>query len=601
MTVISRREAGEAVAARVPRAADNFTVHHAWPADFLIVCSSRRIRDDIMGADVVDGRGFSLRFSPWNRQLQAVRRTFRFRVHLELTGVPSHAWNKTTATAVLGSAAWLERLSASTASREDIGRFQVVAWTDSLELLPREKRLLIEEPDDLMEEDDGLVLPGDALIPLEKTMLQYSIRIRVVRSEDTGEAGSGPGPGPTPDGDEDGSEDDDAHGGRRSGHGSGFVRDGRDQRRRRTDEVPSRRLASPRRRSGDAWGRCRRVAVLSPTEVTPWPEVEDEPEEEDDLTPGGAVPAHVSHVGSPVDGSAAGPAKSSQGGGRAGQREGAAEVWPRPDSTRGKSNCCTVLFGRDAVTVGVASGFDAGYMPVGSPLPGPSGPAAEILAAQEAGAGQEGSVGDSVAGDPTCRSVELESDGDPALGEDCLLSSPGLLPSFAGSVSLDDTWTPPDAGTQCSSPRSVLDFFPVSVLSDGEGATGPKAVETVSTVGSDVDSMRAAYRRPVSTILSRPCRRCKPRRDYTGPVRRSSRLRGRLAAGSQVRQQQRTLITRFGIAREGEVIGDEALEAYLDLFARPLRQEHIDVVLGLFGWQPDALPLVDDAPVECLV
>jgi hypothetical protein len=31
------------------------------------------------------------------------------------------------------------------------------------------------------------------------------------------------------------------------------------------------------------------------------------------------------------------------------------------------------------------------------------------------------------------------------------------------------------------------------------------------------------------------------------------------------------LIIRLELAREGEVIGDEALNAYLNLFARPLR------------------------------
>jgi hypothetical protein len=39
------------------------------------------------------------------------------------------------------------------------------------------------------------------------------------------------------------------------------------------------------------------------------------------------------------------------------------------------------------------------------------------------------------------------------------------------------------------------------------------------------------------------------------------------------------LISRLGLTLEGEVIGDDALDAYLDLFARPLRQQHIDMIL----------------------
>lgn len=64
---VSLIEASAAVAAQIPRAEDNFTIHRSWPDDYLLVCSSRRVRDDVMAAGVVDGQGFSLRFSPWNR------------------------------------------------------------------------------------------------------------------------------------------------------------------------------------------------------------------------------------------------------------------------------------------------------------------------------------------------------------------------------------------------------------------------------------------------------------------------------------------------------------------------------------------------------
>jgi hypothetical protein len=76
--------------------------------------------------------------------------------------------------------------------------------------------------------------------------------------------------------------------------------------------------------------------------------------------------------------------------------------------------------------------------------------------------------------------------------------------------------------------------------------------------------------------------------------------RNHCSHGTPIRQQQRALITRLGIAHEGETIGDDALNAYLDLFTRPFRQQHLDVVLRLFGWTSDDLISASDAPVECL-
>lgn len=304
-TKVSAIEAGAAVAAQEPRAEDNFTLHKFWPADFLLVCGSRRVRDDVVAAGVVDGRGFLLRFSPWNRQLQAVRQSLRFRAHIELTGIPAHAWNRSTVTVLLGSAAWIERLGASTANREDLGSFQVVAWLDSVDRLAREKALLIEEPNDLMEEDEGLVLPGDALIPLEKLMLRYVIRIRLMRAEDMTVDGYLPRHGDDRGGDGfgDSSDDGDGHGGRPDrGDGGHSGDDGRSgglgrPSGERTDSrgawhrphASRTEEGQHRRPSAGDWGGCHRIAIDSPLEVTPWPEVAGEDdEEEDDVKEGGA-------------------------------------------------------------------------------------------------------------------------------------------------------------------------------------------------------------------------------------------------------------------------------------------------------------------------
>ncbi|KAM0881833.1 hypothetical protein ACQ4PT_032692 [Festuca glaucescens] len=359
-------EAGAALAARVPRAEDNFTVHRSWPADFLFVCSSRRVRDEIMAADAAHGRDFSLRFTPWNRQLQAMQCRMRFRAHFELTGVPAHAWNRTTATAILCSDTWVECLGAATANQEDLGRFQVVAWTNNASAFPKTKEVLIEEPDDMMEEDEGLVVPGSALIPLEKKMLRYRVTVRVAHAEDMLSV------------DEESDDDEDRDGG--SDHGPERRRDGGDR-----------------------------------------------------------------------------------------------------------------------------------------------------------------------------------------------------------------------------SPRSVLEYFPISISPVDKGLpTGPTAMESVSLgMGQDFACFRSSCRKPVSPVLGRPAKQCRKKKVYSGPVRHSGRIRGRFAQGTPIRQQQRMLMTRLGIAREGDAIGDDALDAYLDLFARPLRQQHLDVVLRLFGWTPDDLLTASDAPVEC--
>ncbi|KAM0841266.1 hypothetical protein ACQ4PT_059114 [Festuca glaucescens] len=267
-------EAGAALAARVPQAEDNFTVHRAWPADFLFVCSNWHVQDEVMAADAAHGRDFSLRFSPWNRQLQAMQCRMRFRAHFELKGVPAHAWNRSTATAVLSSDAWVECLGAVTANREDLGRFQVVAWTNDVSVFPKVKELLIEELDDLMEEDEGMVLPGDALIPLEKNMLRYLVSVRVAHAEDmllADEDGDGRDDGAGDDGD--GRRDRDSRGGH-DGRGS---RDGREDERGRGRERDDHMSHSRSRHEdalrrwppGSGWGGSRRVAINTAREVTP--------------------------------------------------------------------------------------------------------------------------------------------------------------------------------------------------------------------------------------------------------------------------------------------------------------------------------------------
>lgn len=54
------------------------------------------------------------------------------------------------------------------------------------------------------------------------------------------------------------------------------------------------------------------------------------------------------------------------------------------------------------------------------------------------------------------------------------------------------------------------------------------------------------------------------------------------------------LIRKLCLANEGEVISDDALQAYVQLFEKPLTDTHIKAILALFGWEPSVLPLFAD-------
>ncbi|KAM0913650.1 hypothetical protein ACQ4PT_012028 [Festuca glaucescens] len=497
---VTLSEAGAALAERVPRAADNFTVHRSWPADFLFVCSSRRVRDEVMAADAAHGCDFSLRFLPWNHQLQAMQCRMRYRAHFELQGVPAHAWNRTTATAVLSSDAWLECLGTSTANREDLGLFRVVAWTNDLSAFPKAMEMLIEEPDDKMEEDEGLVLPGVALIPLEKNMLRYQVAVCIahvedmipVEEEDDDRRDDGAG------GDGDGLSDRDDGCGRSRPHGDGGRQEERERGHGRDgprDQSCARRGDALRRHPpGSGWGGSRHVAINTAMEVTPWLEVEDEDVERE------ARPA-------------LGPTED------------------RPLSTPVVPRCWV-----------------------------------------EEDDWEEGEC-------RTIGSFESDSDRDDSnrfralRWKNCQLPNDGLLSPPASSLQCGSPLSSSDDSAVVGSPRSVLETFPISVspADKTHPTVRPLVVDPASqSLSVDFVDFRNACRKPISPVLDVPAKKCRKNKTYVGPVRRSGRIRGRLAAGAPIRQQQRTLMTRLGIAREGEVIGDDALDAYLDLFDRPL-------------------------------
>ena len=154
----------------------------------------------------------------------------------------------------------------------------------------------------------------------------------------------------------------------------------------------------------------------------------------------------------------------------------------------------------------------------------------------------------------------------------------------------DSSWSKRNTASVAGGRGNALDTFLVSL--SGSESTADQGLETRS-IDCSIAQLRTQYRKRITPVLSRPSVVRNKRRRRTPPstVRRSLRINGHLTSGGSIKTQQRTLMMQLGIAREGEMIGDEAMQAYMQLFSRPLQQSHIAAIVGLFGWQADVLPL----------
>ncbi|KAM0917391.1 hypothetical protein ACQ4PT_009556 [Festuca glaucescens] len=597
---VTSEAAVAAVLAQFPSLEGHFSVHRFWPAEFLFVFDSRASRDTLLAANPLDARDFSLRFGLWNSQRQASRRVFRYRVHLEVVGVPPVAWSMATAKSILGSSAWVERLGAATASRADMGCFRVTAWTDNPSSIPRSKEIWLAEHLFFDNDDDDLLLPLDALIPDEVALLDYEVTVHIVRVEDLAarpSSASGAGGG---DRDRDPPSGGNASGGNATGGSAGPGSDPRGSR------DPGRGAAAgsgqdPSRR----WrgGVERRVALVPATSVAPW----DPPAGDVDV---------VGPVGQP-----------------------AATVQPAKDAAQ----VCSPAFkacGAGAATLLSPAGL-------GQKLRPPSSPPLAASGASAGGSG--GSSGSSFSPAPfdqeplhvevdtnvVCSRESSRAQGSPSIHE---LGWPRWPPANPVLWPADGPWSPTEPLSPARSIDSVdsdvektrhsfgkpLSMFTVVLTSpereEGEIVELPEEGEIVeqpptacslppvanthsstppSSSSDDMllrlasfrDRCRARRQALLPRSVPKPPRK---RRALPSMVRRSRRVAGRFATCTPIKQQQKTIMVQLGIAHEGEIIDDATLDAYLRFFDKPVTERDLAACLALFGWLPSALPPAGD-------
>ena len=102
----------------------SFTVKAFYPEHFLIECHSNATRDAILGATPVPIAGTFLALLPWTRLAHADAATMKFKVALELEGIPPHAWNEDTMAKILAPSCWIHAVDHQSATKADLSRVQ---------------------------------------------------------------------------------------------------------------------------------------------------------------------------------------------------------------------------------------------------------------------------------------------------------------------------------------------------------------------------------------------------------------------------------------------------------------------------------------------
>ncbi|KAG2601584.1 hypothetical protein PVAP13_5KG602400 [Panicum virgatum] len=107
----------------------------------------------------------------------------RFRVLLEIRGIPSHAWSVATAQTILGDACTVPEPTPSTAARADLRRFQAAIWCSDPDLIPNEAIIRIPEgvPD---LGANNLFLRPEEIIHHDLPLLRYKVEIEILEIHD---------------------------------------------------------------------------------------------------------------------------------------------------------------------------------------------------------------------------------------------------------------------------------------------------------------------------------------------------------------------------------------------------------------------------------
>ncbi|RLN18922.1 hypothetical protein C2845_PM02G17040 [Panicum miliaceum] len=175
-----------------------FTLHHYWPEDYLIIFRNLADLQCVLDAPPLPRADMVLRFCRWNRLSMAEGESMRYRVLVKIRGIPAHAWSTTTAQIVLADAYATPELTPTTAAWADLRRFQVVVWCSDPDLIPNEAVIRIPECVDSLG-DNVLFLRPQQIIHHDLPLLRYKIEIEILEIQDSNDSCSSDDSGTLPD------------------------------------------------------------------------------------------------------------------------------------------------------------------------------------------------------------------------------------------------------------------------------------------------------------------------------------------------------------------------------------------------------------------
>ena len=144
----------------------------------MIFCNPADLRR-VLDAPPLPRANMVLRFRHWNRLATADSETMRYRVLLEIRGLPAHAWSAATAQIILGDACATPEPIPTTAAKADLRRFQMAVWCSNPDLITNEVVIRILENVPGLE-NNNLFLQPEEIIHHELRLLRYKLEIEIL-------------------------------------------------------------------------------------------------------------------------------------------------------------------------------------------------------------------------------------------------------------------------------------------------------------------------------------------------------------------------------------------------------------------------------------